>query len=433
MRYLALVCDYDGTLAEAGQASQATLEALDRLLASGRRLILVTGRESDDLRRVFPHLHLFERVVAENGALLYRPASGEEKVLGYPPPEAFTRAIRQRGIEPLSCGRVIVSTWHPHETAVLEVIRDLGLELQVIFNKGAVMVLPAGINKASGLRVALRELGLSPHNVVGIGDAENDHAFLRLCECSVAVANALEMLKEDADFVTSGADGSGVVELISALVADELTLSQGLSGMLLLTVHPAQVAPSTLSAIDTVIVVGESPEATLRSFHQALGQRPPQVSPVNLEPGEAMVWLRQQGTVPFRLRIAPSHTERLRHQRKYAEGELGPDKSFYFRGSERQLNLRAQNLVLFMQLAEGIDDTTWTYHLRRGDYSRWFRQAIKDDRLADEAARIEERTDLSASESRARIKAAIEQHYTLPAAAWPVGGGGSMPIGRKIQ
>jgi hypothetical protein len=81
----------------------------------------------------------------------------------------------------------------------------------------------------------------------------------------------------------------------------------------------------------------------------------------------------------------------------------------------------------------GDDDTTWTYHLRRGDYSRWFRQAIKDDRLADEAARIEERTDLSASESRARIKAAIEQHYTLPAAAWPVGGGGSMPIGRKIQ
>ena len=72
-----------------------------------------------------------------------------------------------------------------------ETIRELGLELQVIFNKGAVMVLPAGVNKATGLAAALESLGLSPHNAVGVGDAENDHAFLALCECAVAVANAL--------------------------------------------------------------------------------------------------------------------------------------------------------------------------------------------------------------------------------------------------
>jgi hypothetical protein len=119
-------------------------------------------------------------------------------------------------------GRVIVATWEPHETAVLETIRDLGLELQVIFNKGAVMVLPAGVNKATGLSAALERIGLSAHNAVGIGDAENDHALLGLCECGVAVANALPTLKAAADFVTTADHGSGVVELIGALLRDDL-------------------------------------------------------------------------------------------------------------------------------------------------------------------------------------------------------------------
>src|ERR1700676_5214037 len=135
MRYLALACDYDGTLATHGRVDEATLGALGRLLASGRKLILVTGRELPELQSVFPHLDLFERVVAENGGLVYRPASREEQSLGAPPPEAFLGALRERGVKPFSVGRVIVATWHPHETAVLEAIRELGLELQVIFNK----------------------------------------------------------------------------------------------------------------------------------------------------------------------------------------------------------------------------------------------------------------------------------------------------------
>ena len=101
-------------------------------------------------------------------------------------------------------------------------IRELGLELQVIFNKGAVMVLPAGVNKASGLAAALEDLGLSPHNVVAIGDAENDHALLAMAECSAAVANALPMLKARADLVTAGDHGAGVVELIERLIEDDL-------------------------------------------------------------------------------------------------------------------------------------------------------------------------------------------------------------------
>src|SRR5439155_12516578 len=128
---------------------------------------------------------------AENGALLYRPATREERTLAERPSEEFVRELIKRGADPVSVGRVIVATWRPHERTAVEVIRDLGLELQVIFNKGAVMILPSGVNKATGLKAALKELALSPHNIAGIGDAENDHAFLALCECSVAVENAL--------------------------------------------------------------------------------------------------------------------------------------------------------------------------------------------------------------------------------------------------
>src|SRR5262249_54954321 len=154
------------------------------------------GRELEELLGIFPQIDLFERVVAENGALVYRPAGREQKYIGEPPPPALVEAIRKKGVNPLSVGHGIIATVEPHEIAVLEAIRELGLEWQVIFNKGSVMVLPPGVNKASGLSAVLEEMNLSPHNVVGVGDAENDHAFLNLCEFSAAVANALPTLKE---------------------------------------------------------------------------------------------------------------------------------------------------------------------------------------------------------------------------------------------
>jgi hydroxymethylpyrimidine pyrophosphatase-like HAD family hydrolase len=84
------------------------------------------------------------------------------------------------------------------------------------------MVLPSGVNKATGLTALLEEAKLSAGEVVGIGDAENDHAFLKTCGLGVAVANALPMLKERADFVTNGARGEGVAELIDMILANDL-------------------------------------------------------------------------------------------------------------------------------------------------------------------------------------------------------------------
>jgi HAD superfamily hydrolase (TIGR01484 family) len=571
MRFLALAADYDGTLAHDGRVDPRTVVALERLAATGRKLVLVTGRELDDLLEIFPRVEVFDRVVAENGALLYRPGTRERKPLAQPPQEEFVRELERRGVAPLSVGRSIVATVHPNERIVLEAIRDLGLELQVIFNKGAVMILPASVNKASGLAAALEELGLSPHNTVAIGDAENDHALLRFAEYGVAVANAVPKLREEADRASDRDHGQAVIQLIEDLVEHDLrqtpprvprrdvllgtrengeevrmppawvsllvsgtsgsgkstlaigvlerlheqayqfcvidpegdyedfadavvfgtaergpsaaeiltalekpgtsvvvnlvglklqdrpaffltllprlqelrartgrphwilvdevhhlmprdwepapvVLTQELAGMIYVTVHPDQVAPPVLGTVQLVAALGEAPHSTLRAFADAAGLPTPMVPPVVLGPGEALLYSSDSGARPFKLKIAPSRTDRRRHRRKYAEGELPPDRSFYFRGPEGKLNLRAQNLILFLQLADGVDDGTWLHHLRQGDYSEWMRARIKDETLADEVKAVERDPTFDAAESRARVRAVVEQHYTLPAA-----------------
>ena len=222
--FLALAADYDGTLALHGRVDRRTVAALEQLKDAGRKLVLVTGRVLPELEAIFPEMNLFDRVVAENGALLFDPVTQKEQPLAPPPPEQFVERLKERKVQPLATGRVIVATWEPHEQTVLEVIRDLGLELQIIFNKGAVMVLPAGVNKATGLAAALEDLKLSPHNTVGIGDAENDHAFLAACGAGAAVANALPLVKEHATVVLEGDHGAGVVELVGRMLEDDTKL-----------------------------------------------------------------------------------------------------------------------------------------------------------------------------------------------------------------
>jgi HAD superfamily hydrolase (TIGR01484 family) len=567
MRYHSLACDYDGTIAHHGAVAESTIAALQDVKKSGRKLVLVTGRELDDLFRVFPHLDLFDRVVAENGALLYRPGTREEKLLAEAPPNEFARELIRRGAERVSIGRVIVATWEPFETTAVQVIRDMGLELQVIFNKGAVMILPSGVNKASGLNAALLELGLSAHNVVGVGDAENDHAFLGLCECSAAVANALPMVKQKVDWVTSQPYGHGVEELIQHLIASDLAeledrfrrrvrlgtrdgkevvvppygkniliagssgagkstlatafmehlaeqsyqflivdpegdysafefgvalgdneraagateildvlakpgenpivnmvsvglkerpaffesllpriqelrahtgrphwiivdethhvmpasrentgiaISRQMYGLMLVTLEPDRVAPAILSSVDLVIAIGENPDQTLHIFSEAVGDRPPPPTGLTLHPGEAVAWFRRTSEPPFLFRSALPRSERRRHRRKYAEGELRPELSFYFRGPGGKLNLKAQNLNVFLQLADGVDDETWSFHLNNGDISGWFLNVIKDEELAAQAYRLED-AGHSPGESRKRIRAEIEKRYILAA------------------
>ncbi|HWC03117.1 MAG TPA: HAD family hydrolase [Methylomirabilota bacterium] len=562
VRYCALACDYDGTLASEGRAGAEALDALRRLRESGRKLILVTGRLLPDLRELLAPLDLFDRIVAENGAVLYHPATREERQLAEPPPAEFLSTLVGRGVAPLESGRVIVATARPHETTVLAAIRDLGLELQVIFNREAVMVLPSGVNKGTGLRAALGELGLSPHNAVGVGDAENDHGFLELCECAVAVADALPSVRQRAHLVTGGENILGVAELAARILDDDLagvvrrdvvlgrtlddrevtadasgeniliagssgggkstlasgfleqlhdqeyqfcivdpegdfqgiasaavigdsqrapavrevmqlletptqsvavnllgvglehrptffaqllaallelrarsgrphwlvideahhllpreradaqlTVPQSLQGILLITVHPEHVAPTILSSTDLAVIIGKTPRQTLAGF-AAMRQVPvPPVPLPDLPMGEGLAWRPASGESPVQFRGVVPRGERRRHRRKYADGELPPERSFYFRGVDGKLNLRAQNLRIFLQVADGVDETTWRHHLDNGDVARWLRDAIKDPELALQVAALAQQ-QMSADTTRRQVRALIEERYT---------------------
>jgi HAD superfamily hydrolase (TIGR01484 family) len=570
MRYLVLCSDYDGTLAHHGRLDETTLGALEDLRASGRALVLVTGRELEDLIRVCPRLEVFDRVVAENGALIYRPATREERLLAEPASAAFAVELKRRGVDRVSVGRSIVAAWEPHERVVIDTIRDLGLELQVIFNKGAVMVLPAGINKATGLQAALEELNLSARNAVGVGDAENDHAFLSACECSAAVANALPAVKDKADLVLQRDHGAGVVELIGEMLGNDLadrddvlrrhhirlganeqgeevalspydastlivgtsgggksTVAAGLverlkdkgysfcivdpegdydqvegavvlgspqrapsvdeclqvmgkpyesavinllglkfndrpaffmtlfarlrdlraktgrphwlivdeahhvlpadwqptdlalpprlDGVLLISVTPASIAPAALRGIASILVVGDKPKEMLHEFASANDAPDPSVLVNRIPEGEALLWSRRGSASPQLIALEPSRTERRRHLRKYAEGSLPEDRSFYFRGPQGKLKLRAHNLIQFMELADGVDDETWLFHFGRGEISQWLRESIKDESLAQRISQIEPSLREDAVESRKQVREFIEETYTLPA------------------
>jgi len=210
----ALATDYDGTLATHGTVDEATRSAMRRFRDSGRKVILVTGRRLVELAEVYPHFDDFDAIVAENGALLYWPKDQREELLAEPPPAEFVQLLVNADVRPLELGKVIVATMEPYHNVVLEAIRTLGLELHVIFNKGSVMILPSGINKATGLKRTLKVLGIPREQVAGVGDAENDHTLLDFCGLSAAVANALPALKERANIVLGGRHGEGVTELM---------------------------------------------------------------------------------------------------------------------------------------------------------------------------------------------------------------------------
>ena len=565
-----LACDYDGTIADGGQCSADIARVLGRVRESGRKVLLVTGRMLPDLRRVCAETdHLFDVVVAENGALLYFPDSREAKTLGDAPETALVEELRRRGV-PFDLGSSIIATTDGYAEAALAAIRETGVERTLVFNKGSLMLLPGGVTKGTGLDAALTGLALSPHNMVGIGDAENDHAFLAMSECAVAVADAIPALRERADYVTRAPGSRGVMEfleehlvndlvaLVPRLTRHRLPLSESHDGepvtisphsTRLLIVGPSASGKSTLtglllerlvesgrsvllvdpegdyqafSELERVVVLGGSSERVLPTpdelrqlLHQprtslvlnlsamtraekvayaakalgavavvrsttglphwlildeahhiapadgspvaellrgsteslclstldvndlapelrtlpnvvaateleafaaavraAAGGRTPSLAGAPLAQGEvAIAWLGPEARVQ-RFRVAKRRVQHRRHVRKYTEGELPPERSFYFRGPAAALNLRAANLVRFVELAEGVDEATWDWHLKQQDYSAWARAQIKDEDLAGALAAVET-AGLPPAESRRRALDEIRVRYTV--------------------
>jgi HAD superfamily hydrolase (TIGR01484 family) len=215
-----LASDYDGTIATDGKILSEPERALEDLKEAGWLTALVTGRELEDLLNVCPRITLFDLVVAENGAVLYFPQTQEIIDQASAPPSRFTSELAKRDI-PFSKGRIIVGTGSALAEEVTSIVKTLGLDLVAILNKDSVMFLPAGVDKASGLAAGARLLDCHLSEIVAIGDAENDLAFLSACGFSVAVRNAIDALKDVADFVTPLPNGEGVTQFIRDHILDQ--------------------------------------------------------------------------------------------------------------------------------------------------------------------------------------------------------------------
>lgn len=219
MRFRALACDYDGTLASDDRLVPGAAVALGEARDAGLRLVLVTGRSFFDLTRVCDRLDLFDVVVAENGAVVYVPGAGMIREEGPPPPARLLAELDRRGIY-YEAGRVVVGVGRRHEAQVREALAASGTDLAMAINRAALMLLPAGISKETGVRRALEHLGLSFHDVLAIGDAENDLALFAACGWSACPSDAVEMVRARVDFVLPGRDGQAVAAAIAGPIRE---------------------------------------------------------------------------------------------------------------------------------------------------------------------------------------------------------------------
>ena len=218
MRFSVLALDYDGTIAEDGRLNEEVRAAIGDVRRRGISVVLVTGRTLRDLRRLLGDLRLFDAVVAENGAVFAHPSSGRTNVLGSPPPPDFLRELKRLGVR-AEAGECVVEAEAGEAGRILPVIREMELPLVILFNRGRLMVLPQAVSKSTGLREALTAMRLSAHNAMAVGDAENDHELLSVCEAGVAVAWGSRALRSSADAVLEGAGPGSVAPYIREAAA----------------------------------------------------------------------------------------------------------------------------------------------------------------------------------------------------------------------
>jgi hydroxymethylpyrimidine pyrophosphatase-like HAD family hydrolase len=214
-----LACDFDGTGATNGQLAPELAAALGEARARGVVTLLVTGRVREDVEALCADLSMFDAVVAENGAIICLPQWKRTIQLGQPPSAELLSALRARGV-PFHAGAVVVGTWERHAPDLFALVRQQGIDGQIVFNREAVMLLPTGINKASGIQRALEELGRSEHNLVAFGDAENDLPLFAVAELAVAARGAIPAVARQAEDALSQPNGAGVARYVHQLLRD---------------------------------------------------------------------------------------------------------------------------------------------------------------------------------------------------------------------
>jgi hydroxymethylpyrimidine pyrophosphatase-like HAD family hydrolase len=211
--YRLLAFDYDETLATAGEIRPPTFEALAAAKAAGWQLALVTGRPHEELLGLCPGAGVFDMIVDENGGVLFLASTGTKELLADRPDPRLRQELKRREIWFVH-GDIVTITRRPHERETMDVLRDLGLDMDTYCNRLAIMIVPRGTSKATGLKTGLARLGVAAREVIAFGDDQNDVDFLRTAGLRVALANATDAVKAEADLVTDRPNGDGIARFI---------------------------------------------------------------------------------------------------------------------------------------------------------------------------------------------------------------------------
>ncbi len=224
MKKRTFAVDIDGTITEngGGRIHLDALEALRRLTTMGHNVIYVTGRSSVEgfLLSVFGGTTKI--AVGENGGCITLD-SDDHILLGNIDECKSAFNIIKNNIDNVKEKRVF-----PRMTeVVLERTFDLDLARKLLSEKNisvelsdsqyAYHINSPGINKGTGFAKIMDKLSISRDDVIAIGDSATDIPLFKMAKTSIALGNASDQVKSEANMVVSANAGDGVLEALDKL------------------------------------------------------------------------------------------------------------------------------------------------------------------------------------------------------------------------
>ncbi|WFR59709.1 Cof-type HAD-IIB family hydrolase [Anaerocolumna sp. AGMB13025] len=264
MAYEILVLDIDGTLTNSQkEISENTLQAIMKIQERGHKVVLASGRPTPGVLPLANKLKLSEYngyILSFNGAKIINCKTNEiifQKVLPRDIiPKLHAAAVRhQVGIISYENDCVItdmeIDEFMEKEAAInwipIKKIDNFPAYINFDVNKclmtgpGAKLekveinmrdtfgdrinvyrsepffleLMPKNIDKAYSLSHLLEHLGLSKEQMISCGDGYNDLSMIQYAGMGVAMANAQEVVKKAADYITLSNDEDGIAHVIN--------------------------------------------------------------------------------------------------------------------------------------------------------------------------------------------------------------------------
>lgn len=217
----AIACDYDRTLTDGSLIlAENAVNSLKDVRKNGIKIFLVSGRRLPFLKSVNERYDFVDVIIAENGAVIYDPEKDTKILLG-----EGIKELKDAFIDvdfPVEIEEAIVATTIEHLEAAKEIIERNELSVDIELNRTDVMIMPEGVNKCSGVTKAAEIHEIPRENLACIGDAENDLGLFAAAGIRVAVANAVQTLKNEADIVCNEPYGDGVEEFVRGKWCDRM-------------------------------------------------------------------------------------------------------------------------------------------------------------------------------------------------------------------